>query len=115
MGLQCCKDTVVDQCQLGRPWQKATRLVGWNVCDPPRGLQARCQPTRLKGRKVCSRTLRPHVVLRGSIDGCRATQLAEPYPQRLNQLGAQWLQQSADSIDRHCLHVSGYRPANVNL
>ena len=115
MGLECCTDIVVDQCQLGRPWQKATRLVAWNVCDPPRGLQARCQPTRLKWIKVCSHTLRPHVVLRGRIDGCLATQLAEAYPPRLNQLGAQWLQQSADSIERHCLHVLGYRPASVNL
>ena len=65
-----------DFCQYGKPWRKATKIVG----TVP-GLEA---ASRKCTGKVCSRTALPHVKLEGrNAHGVFWTKIAEPYPEKL--------------------------------
>eukprot|EP00959_Pyramimonas_sp_CCMP1952_P460512 9480003-Pyramimonas_sp.AAC.1 len=87
MAHRSCKIAVVDQCMFYTPWKKPTKLVGWNVSDPPAPLVQRC-----RGKSLCCKTLRPHLILEGS----RRTALAQAYPWGLAEAGARWLITAAD-------------------
>ncbi len=65
-----------DFCQYGMPWRKATGFLTV-LCDPS-GIERQCS-----GRGKCSRTGRPHVTLKGTVNGIFLTHLAEPYPRTL--------------------------------
>ena len=72
----------LDQCQYGTPWRKATGLLASRI-DCVERLSRRCC-----GRgNVCSRTQKPHIVLRGADprSGKNWTSIASPYPAKLNR------------------------------
>jgi hypothetical protein len=65
-------------CQWGKPWQKATKLIG--VCVDFQSIDAiRCRPHG----NICSRSLCAHQVLAGkNADGTFWTHVAQPYPRK---------------------------------
>ena len=73
---------VLDQCQYGTAWRKATGLLCSRINCQER-LSKRCTGRR----NLCSRTRQPHIVLRGADpkSGRNWTSIASPYPQKLNR------------------------------
>ncbi len=61
-------------CQWGEPWRKATRFLGCNIELTP--IARMCH----QKSGLCSRTGKPHVQLRGAVNGVWLTSVAEPYP-----------------------------------
>ena len=72
-------DVTVDYCQFGTPFRKRTRLRHWHFSLMPVLSHAQCTGTR----GPCSRTNRPHQLLRGSHEGTFNTKLGEVYPDEL--------------------------------
>ena len=71
---------ILDQCQLGTPWRKATGLLCSRIDNTAR-LAKRC----VGRRGLCSRTKKQHITLRGAAPcGRNWTSIASPYPPRLN-------------------------------
>ena len=82
------RHTIIDQCQYGTRWRKATRLQGWFVGDPLPELQLRCRCRR----GLCSASHARHIVLQGRGPGnVNWTKLAEGYPSKLVPCIARWL------------------------
>ena len=74
---------VLDQCQYGTPWKKATGLLCSRI-DSTARLGHRCGGLR---NNKCSRTGKAHIVLRGADpkSGKNWTSIASPYPAKLNR------------------------------
>ena len=96
LSLPACQSSVTHYCQHGTRWRKNTRFAGWCVRPLPRALGLRCS-----GRHgVCNKTGQGHINLQGSAPGGkRWTAIAEPYPSCVASNVAQWLLDSADSIE----------------
>jgi hypothetical protein len=72
-----CHHVNTDYCQFSKPWRKRTKIAAWNTHELD-SFERHC--TGKAG--LCSRTLRPHIVLEGTdrASGRLWTQVAEPYP-----------------------------------
>ena len=90
---------VTDYCQWGKPWRKRTRFLVGNVSpEDLTKLNRVCS-----GRRICSRTGRPHQHLEGAgPGGIRWTLLAMPYPARLAHVLASILVSKARSDYNIC-------------
>ena len=78
--------TFLDQCQFGSAWRKSTTILTGNVEEQDlQKLVKQCRPHR---RGLCSRTGKPHVILRGGCPriGKPMTHFAAAYPQRVNNM-----------------------------
>ena len=86
--VRASSDTTCDLCQFSAPWRKRTRLVAWCCGAPPAQFTALCQ-----GRHgLCSRTDKPHLVLRGKCPstGQDRTKIAQAYPVTFARAIAKW-------------------------
>ena len=73
----------LEQCQFGTKWKKSTTLLCSGISDQNLvRLGKRCHGRR----NLCSRTWKPHIVLRGAAPcGRNWTSIASPYPSSLNR------------------------------
>ena len=86
-------DVIVDFCQFGKRWRKRTRLRAWNF-----SILSTCERKCCGRRGICSRTLLPHIQLRGKLGGQALTKIAEPYPTALCSLLAQTIRDGTDAL-----------------
>ncbi len=71
---------VADFCCFGARWRKRTGFLCGNLDESGTLALSRC----CSGTKLCSNTLKPHIVLSGNDSkGIPWTKVAEPYPVRL--------------------------------
>ena len=87
---------LLDYCQFGMRWRKRTRFQTWNI-DPP-------ENRLCKGhRGICSRTNRPHIILKGydKVSKQNWTHIAEPYPKRVCSLFADCIVSSIQNLAEH--------------
>ena len=94
-----CQLHVLDQCQYGAPWKKATRIAAWNTGHALH-LDRRCV-----GKKGLCTSGKHHIVLSGASTehGVLWTFLAQVYPNELAKHVARLI--TSSSIDRKYVNV----------
>ncbi len=90
----CCQELLLDLCQYGVRWRKATRVCAWHCLASP-ALTLRCHAHD----GLCSRTSLPHIRLSGAdkVSGVLWTRRAQEYPRPFASAAARLLMDSAES------------------